>query len=144
MKKLTILILTGLFCFGLFAEPKIPKTDNYRKSLESDFTGENYLCSVNSSGTNFYKIFSVIEKDYNRYTLYFSNTSLITNIEIALSMSFPTERDLDNYCSDIDTSDLENVFQTIHKSLINYNITPIYSTDKNNAITKILYIAHQE
>lgn len=141
MKKLTtILILVFIVSAGLFANPKIPKIDNYLDSLDSDFTGKNYLCYMNDSCTNLYKIFAVTDK---KYTLYFSNTSLITNINITLCMLFPSEKDLDNYIYELDTSDLENEFKSIRRTIIKYNINPVYSTGKDNAISKITYTVYQ-
>ncbi len=141
MKKLTTLfILIFIVSTGLFANPKIPKIENYLDSLDSDFTGTNYLCYMNNSCTNFYKIFAVTD---TKYTLYFSNTSLVTNINITLCMNFPSERELDNYIYELDTSDLENEFRNIRKTFIKYNINPVYSTGKNDTITKITYTVYQ-
>lgn len=142
MKKITTLfILAFIFLAGLFANPKIPKIDNYFKTLKDDYTGTNYLFYVNNLCTNSYKIFAEISD--NKYTLYFSNISLVTNLEVCLCMNFPTERDLDNYIYDIDTSDLESEFNSIRQTFIKYNIEPIYSIDEKKSITKIMYIVHQ-
>lgn len=142
MKKLTTLfILIFIVSAGLFANPKIPKIDNYFKTLNDDYTGTNYLFYINNSCTNSYKIFAEISD--NKNTLNFSSTSLVTNIEICLCMNFPTERDLDNFIYDLDTSDLESEFNSLRSSFIKYNIKPIYTMGENNSITKILYIAHQ-
>lgn len=143
MKKLsTLFILIIITITGLFANPKIPKVDNYFDTLSDDYTGTNYLFYINNSGTNSYKLFAEITSKKN--TLYFTNTSLITNIEISLCMIFPSEKDLDNYISNIDTSNLEIEFNSIRNTFIKYDIKPVYSTGEKNKVTKILYTAHQE
>lgn len=142
MKKLSVLFaVLFIFVSGLFAKPTIPKIDSSLKTLNDDYTGTNYLFYINNSCTNSYKIFAEISDNGN--ILYFSSTSLVTNIEICLSMDFPTERDLDNFIYDLDTSDLESVFNSLRSSFIKYDIKPIYVTGENNSITKILYYAEQ-
>ena len=58
-------------------------------------------------------------------------------------MLFPSEKDLDNYIYELDTSDLENEFKSIRRTIIKYNINPVYSTGKDNAISKITYTVYQ-
>lgn len=143
MRKITTLfILVIIVSANLFASPKIPKVDNYLDTLTEDYTGTNYLFYINNLGTNSYKLFAEVTSKKN--TLYFSNTSLVTDIEICLCMIFPSERDLDNYINNIDTSNLEIEFNSIRNTFIKYDIKPIYSTGEKNKITKILYTAHQE
>lgn len=139
MKKLTILILASLFCFGLFAAPKIPKINNYFSALKDDYSGSNYYCYVNNSCTNIYKIFA--EVNGNHYTLYFKNLSLQTDIEIALLLNFSSETALDNYINNIDTTNLETEFLVLRNKFIKQNIAPIYKTDENNKIVTVMYMA---
>ena len=123
MKKLFILILASLFCVGLFAAPKIPKTDNF-----ADL--DNALSYINTSCQNIYYIYSVVfgvDDDYI-YELWFRNHSYITDVDVLLVISFPNETSLDNYIETINTVNLETEFDRIRNSLLNDGIQPEKST----------------
>ncbi|WP_407432521.1 hypothetical protein, partial [Methanobrevibacter sp.] len=76
MKKLFILILTSLFCVGLFAAPKIPKSDTIDTS--------KYLTYLNDSGTNLYSTIAVSNKNENIYLFSINNQSYITDTYISI------------------------------------------------------------
>ena len=138
MKKLTTLILTALLCFGLFANPKIPKIDNYFKSLDPE-SNEVYFF-LNDSCQNVYTIFAVVNEENN--CLYFKNKSYITNIEISITINFNNEPDLDEFIKKINTSDLENNFNSLRKFIIQMNINPTTFLDDNNNIEKVMYFCN--
>ncbi|MBO7692544.1 MAG: hypothetical protein J6W16_07270 [Methanobrevibacter sp.] len=137
MKKLTTLLILLFAASCLFADPKIPTINNYSDSLKDDYSGISYLGYINNSCTNYYKIFA--EVDETNFNLWFKNKSYITGIEIVLCMKFPNQDELDDMISEIDTSNLENEFNSFRRSIIRYNIKPITETDKNNNPTKITY-----
>ncbi|MBO7518533.1 MAG: hypothetical protein J6T31_05425 [Methanobrevibacter sp.] len=137
MKKLFLFTALFILVSGVFAEPKIPKISNYLDSEKIDYTGSYYLSFISNYGTNIYKVFA--ETDKNKFVLWFKNKSIITGVEIILCMNFPDEQELDEVISDIDTTNLENEFVTLRRSIISYNINPIIETDKNNNPVKITY-----
>lgn len=139
MKKLTTLfILIVLFCFDLFANPKIPKTDNYFNTLNPDTN--NVYSFVNDSCQNVYRIFAVVNEDDN--CLYFTNKSYITNIEISITITFHSESDLDEFIKKINTSDLEGNFSSLRKFIIQMGVKPTTFLDENNNIEKVMYICN--
>ena len=138
MKKLVLFASLFILVSGIFAKPKIPKISNYLDSEKIDYTGSYYLSFISNSCTNIYKVFA--ETDKNKFVLWFKNKSIITGVEIILCMNFPDEQELDEIISDIDTTNLENEFVTLRRSIISYNINPIIETDKNNNPVKITYL----
>ena len=138
MKKLFFFAALFILVSGIFAKPKIPKISNYLDSEKIDYTGSYYLSFISNSCTNIYKVFA--ETDKNKFVLWFKNKSIITGVEIILCMNFPDEQELDEIISDIDTTNLENEFVTLRRSIISYNINPIIETDKNNNPVKITYL----
>lgn len=137
MKKLTILILASLFCFGLFAAPKIPKTDNYLKARDS-LSSDDCLVFVNNSGQNIYRI---VAETKDNPTLWISNESVLTGIRIVLSINFSNENVMDNFINlYIDSYDLEKVFTMIRDSLISSEITPFIVEKETNKVKEVLYL----
>ena len=135
MKRLFIFILASLFCVGLFAEPKIPKTDNYYSTFET-VSYNDFYTYVSNSGQNVYKVFQLI--DDNKYSLYFINESYLTNITISIVLKFDNELSLSNFANRINTANIEQDFIDLRQYCIESDIEPIYSVDKNRII-KVLY-----
>lgn len=137
MKKLATLILASLFCFGLFAAPKIPKIDNYLKVKDS-LSSDDCLLFVNNSGQNIYRI---VAETKDNPTLWISNESILTGIRIVISISFTTENVMDNFINlYIDSYDLEKVFTTIRESVISSEITPLILEKETNKVKDVLYL----
>lgn len=136
MKKLTTHILTALFCFGLFASPKIPKTDNYLKVYNS-LSSDDCLLYVNNSGQNLYKVIAEVD---DKPTLWMINESLITGIKIVFSINFQNENSMNSFANQyIDSYDLESVFSVIRQLIDNSGITPFIIEKETNKIKEVLY-----
>lgn len=137
MKKLTTLFILAFLAVGLFASPKIPKTNNYlsaRNSLSSD----DCLIYVNNSGQNIYRIIAEIKENP---TLWISNESVLTGIEIVLSISFSNEETMDLFIYNyIDSYDIEKVFTKIRDSVISSEIKPLIIEKEQNKIKEVLYL----
>lgn len=137
MKKLTTLFILAFLAVGLFASPKIPKTNNYlsaRNSLSSD----DCLIYVNNSGQNIYRIIAEIKENP---TLWISNESVLTGIEIVLSISFSNEETMDLFIYNyIDSYDIEKVFTKIRDSVISSEIKPLIIEKEKNKIKEVLYL----
>ena len=137
MKKLTTLFILAFLAVGLFASPKIPKTNNYlsaRNSLSSD----DCLIYVNNSGQNIYRIIAEIKENP---TLWISNESVLTGIEIVLSISFSNEETMDLFIYNyIDSYDIEKVFTKIRDSIISSEIKPLIIEKEKNKIKEVLYL----
>ena len=141
MKKLTTLILASLLFAVVFANPKIPKIDNYFKSVHP-LPKDDFLLFCSNSGQNVYKLFSVVnDKEYN---FYFDNISYVTGITISLYISFSSETDLDNFVNRIDTTNIETEFAYLRKDLIKSGIEPITSFDENDKIEHVMYMANMK
>ena len=114
MKKLTTLILASLFCFGVFAAPKIPIG-----TLSDDF--EPYIYMSNS-GLNSYSIKAIIYPS-GSVALRFINWSLITDENVSIQIDFNDEKTFYAFTKNFDLSDIENEFSKLRKSIISQNIT---------------------
>ncbi len=135
MKKLTTLFILVFLSVGLFANPKIPKTDNYFNTLIAD--NNDVYSFVNDSCQNVYKIYAVVNE--KEFELHFINKSYITNVEISITIDFDNEQRLDEFIKKINTSDLEGSFISLRKYIIQLDINPTNLLDENNNIKKVMY-----
>lgn len=137
MKKLTTLfILAAVFVSGLFANPKIPKTKDYLKVMNS-LSSDDCLVYVNNSGQNVYKLIKEID---DCPTLWFINESYVTGIEIVFAINFKNEKTIDVFTDTYITSyDLEKEFAELRDSVINSGITPLIIEKEPNKVKKVFY-----
>lgn len=138
MKKLTTPFIILFVCVsGLFANPKIPKTNSYIIS-DDNYSNESIYTYVNNSCQNVYRIFSIVND--NEKTLFFQNESYITGIKIHINIHFSSENSLDSFVKNFNTSNLENDFISLRQFFIESDITPIITLDADNKIQTVLYI----
>ena len=139
MKKLSVLFaVLCIFVSGLSAKPVIPKISNYIYSLNT-YSPENVYVYIDNSGTNEYKIFSVIDENKSSYQFYFINKSYLTDVEIILHLYFKDGNSLDEFCNVFDTLDLTIEFEYLREIILKNDVTPIIQTSSKNRIECITY-----
>lgn len=136
MKKLTTLFILVFLSVGLFASPKVPKTNNSFKSSES-LSADDCLVYVNNSGQNIYRLFGEVT---DHSTLWFSNESLVTGIKIVFAINFQDEITMDGFIAKFTTYDLERCFNELRESFMDSDITPIIIEGEQNKVKEVLYL----
>ena len=140
MKKITIFILASLFCFSLFAAPKIPKD-----TFDSDEDESGELIYVSNDLQNYYILYSSCLDDKN--TFMFIKRSLSNDIVISLNINCNSEKEVDYIISKIDTTDIDNEFAKLRKNIMAADLLPShFIMDRNTEIPKavIYYIPFSE
>ena len=134
MKKLTTLFILAFLAVGLFASPKIPKTK---------YLSEECYKYVSNSGSNLYTTRFIVDNDFSKYGFSITNKSLVTKIEISITLYFPNESALNDYSSlFIDENNLEKTFSFTKDSLDDAGLEPMITLDENDNVSKFVYIAY--
>lgn len=144
MKKLTTLLVLFFLAVGLFAAPiTIPK--NY------DFlTIDNSIYFCDDSLENAYKLYSVVYKTdtLNFTSLHATKTSLVTNVEINITVKFESEEDLDGFLNyfyyqyGFQRKDTPTYFNDLKDFIIDLGVDPFYVMDENDKPKQVLYMAN--
>lgn len=144
MKKLTTLLILFFLAVGLFAEQvEIPKNYDF---LEID----NSIRYCDDNVENSYKLYSVVYKTdaVNLTSLHSVKTSLVTNVEIDITLKFDTEEELDDfidyfyYTYNYTIRNTPVFFDALKDFAIDIGVEPLYVMDENDKPKQILYIAN--
>ena len=144
MKKLTTLLVLFFLAVGLFAEPVIiPKNYDF---LEID----NSIRYCDDNIENSYKLYSVVYKTdvVNLTSLHSIKTSLVSNVEISITLKFDTEEELDDfidyfyYTYNYTIKNTPVFFDALKDFTIDLGVEPLYVMDKDDKPKQILYIAN--
>lgn len=134
MKKLTILFVLVFLAVGLFASPKIPKTQ---------YLSEDYYKYVSNSGSNLYTTRYIVDNSFSKYGFVIKNKSLVTKVEISITLYFPNESALNDYSRlFIDENNLEETFSFTKDSLDDAGLEPMITLDENDNVSKFIYVAN--
>ena len=134
MKKITVFILASLFCFSLFAAPKIPKI-----TLDSDEDEPDELIYVSNDLQNYYILKAWCSDISSNYHFTFIKDSISNDILIAINIYCNSEQEIDYIISKIDTTDIDNEFTKLRKNLILLDLTPDIFSNINHKPTKVIY-----
>lgn len=144
MKKLTTLFILVFLAVGLFAVPfTIPKNYDFL-----DIENSIYFCD--DTLENAYTLYSVVYKTdtVNLTGLHAQKKSLITDVEIDITVKFDTEEDLDGFLNyfyyqyDYQKRETPEYFNDLKDFISDLGVDPYYVMDENDKPKQVLYIAN--
>ena len=150
MKKLLTFILLYFLSNSFFALPKYDGTFNNNGIPEDLYNNHKAIQYVNNSGQNLFALTVISDTTVHPYTIYFSNYSLVSKIEIILKISFANETELNNFTAKyINSANLEEIFISVRELFISKwlkpnLITPSIKTKNRDNLKTIEYNAFYE
>lgn len=109
--------------FSLFA---LPKDELYNNPKAIQY--------VNNSGQNLYALTVISDDSLYPYSIYFSNYSLVSKVEIILTISFSNENQLNEFNSKyVKSVNLEDAFISIRQLFSDKWLRPSFTTPSINA-----------
>lgn len=148
MKKFFVIVSIFVLSLPLFAIPKYDGKFINGNIPEDLYNPNKAIQYINNSGQNIYALTVLENKDnYRPYELYFSNYSLVSKVEILISISFLDETELDDFSSNyINSVNLEDIFISVRNLFINKSkkpniVTPDIKSKNRDSLKSVVYEA---
>ena len=131
MKKIFLIGLISLIFISIAsAHPFIPETDYWTKS--------NFFRYISDDGSTEYRLCIPILKD--EYYLNLQSISLVSGVEISVTICFHDKDKLENYIADLQPEETESFFHATRRIVIKAGVKPLY-VGENGIVKKVYYSA---
>lgn len=147
MKKFFVIVSIFVLSLPLFAIPKYDGTFFNNGVPEDLYNNKKAIQYINNSCQNLYALTVISDDSLYPYSIYFSNYSLVSKVEIILKISFSSEQELNEFSLKfVKSVNLEDAFLSVRQLFIDKwlkpnIVTPSIKTKNRDTLKTVEYNA---